>query len=255
MNLVRHDSSALLRPGNGGQQTHRYGIVGRSRAVADVIRRIELVSATRSTVLITGETGTGKELVARAVHHRSAQREHAVRQGQLRRDSRDPAGIGALRPRARRVHGCDRHQAGQVLAGPSRLDLSRRDRHHEHELQAKLLRVLQEREIEPLGGERTEGLTFASSPRPTAISAASSTTAGFRTICSTASTSSRSSSRRCATAPRTSRCWWTISSTSTRDDAAGRSRGCRRASSRRFRTTTGLGTCASSRTRSSARWC
>ena len=48
----------------------RYGIVGASRAIADVIRQIELVSATRSTVLITGETGTGKELVARAVHSR-----------------------------------------------------------------------------------------------------------------------------------------------------------------------------------------
>src|SRR5689334_6104287 len=43
--------------------------------MADVIRRIELLAATRSTVLITGETGTGKELVARAVHMRSAQRD------------------------------------------------------------------------------------------------------------------------------------------------------------------------------------
>ena len=56
-------------------KVHPYGIVGHSRAIADVIRRIELVSATRSTVLITGETGTGKELVARAVHDRSAQRD------------------------------------------------------------------------------------------------------------------------------------------------------------------------------------
>src|SRR5262245_14533812 len=51
----------------------RYGIVGASGAVADVIRQIELVSAARSTVLITGETGTGKELVARAVHSRDPQ--------------------------------------------------------------------------------------------------------------------------------------------------------------------------------------
>jgi transcriptional regulator with PAS, ATPase and Fis domain len=56
-----------------GEQVFRYGIVGRSRAIAEVIQRIELVSATRSTVLITGETGTGKELIARAVHNRSAQ--------------------------------------------------------------------------------------------------------------------------------------------------------------------------------------
>src|SRR5215470_7024293 len=57
-----------------GPHFDRYGIVGQSGALEEVIRRIELVAATRSTVLITGETGTGKELVARAVHARSAQR-------------------------------------------------------------------------------------------------------------------------------------------------------------------------------------
>jgi transcriptional regulator with GAF, ATPase, and Fis domain len=51
------------------------GIVGRSLAIADMIHRIELVAESRSTVLITGETGTGKELVARAIHERSAQRD------------------------------------------------------------------------------------------------------------------------------------------------------------------------------------
>ena len=73
MQLVR-----TVRIDSPAPTTRRYvqrdGIVGGSRAVADVIRRIELVSATRSTVLITGETGTGKELVARAVHDRSAQK-------------------------------------------------------------------------------------------------------------------------------------------------------------------------------------
>src|SRR5262245_15398434 len=54
----------------------RYGIVGASRAMADVIHQIERVSAVRSTVLISGETGTGKELVARAVHSREP-RPHA----------------------------------------------------------------------------------------------------------------------------------------------------------------------------------
>ena len=54
---------------------NHYGIVGRSRAMQEVIRRAGLVAETKSTVLITGETGTGKEMVARMIHHRSAQRE------------------------------------------------------------------------------------------------------------------------------------------------------------------------------------
>src|SRR5262245_62589785 len=57
------------------EQFDHYGIIGRSRAMQEVIRRAELVAETKSTVLITGETGTGKELVARAIHDRSAQRD------------------------------------------------------------------------------------------------------------------------------------------------------------------------------------
>src|SRR6478752_759245 len=57
------------------EQFDHYGIIGRSKAMEEVIRRAELVAATKSAVLITGETGTGKELVARAIHNRSAQRD------------------------------------------------------------------------------------------------------------------------------------------------------------------------------------
>ena len=53
------------------EEFDHYGIVGRSRLMQDMIRRAERVAETRSTVLITGETGTGKELVARAIHDRS----------------------------------------------------------------------------------------------------------------------------------------------------------------------------------------
>ena len=74
MKLVTYGYGGSLPSTVVGEHFQRYGIVGRSHAVAEMIRRIDLVSATRSTVLITGETGTGKELVARAVHHRSAQR-------------------------------------------------------------------------------------------------------------------------------------------------------------------------------------
>src|SRR5262245_19396579 len=57
------------------EQFDNYGIVGRSRVMEEIIRRAERVAETKSTVLITGETGTGKELVARAIHNRSAQRD------------------------------------------------------------------------------------------------------------------------------------------------------------------------------------
>src|SRR5262245_27232896 len=134
----------------------RYGIVGRSRAIADVVRRIELVSATRSTVLITGETGTGKELVARAVHFRSAQRAlpfikvncAAIPESLLESElfgHVKGAFTGATGMRKGKFSLADRgsiflDEIGTMGAA----------------LQAKLLRVLQEREIEPLGSERTE---------------------------------------------------------------------------------------------------
>ena len=52
------------------------GIVGRSRALRELFDEIMLVAPTESTVLIYGETGTGKELVARAVHGLSHRRSH-----------------------------------------------------------------------------------------------------------------------------------------------------------------------------------
>ena len=50
------------------------GIIGRSSAMAKVVEQVRMVAPTDSTVLICGETGTGKELVARAVHQLSARR-------------------------------------------------------------------------------------------------------------------------------------------------------------------------------------
>ena len=137
-------------------QLQRFGIVGHSRAVADLLRRIELVSATRSTVLITGETGTGKELVARAVHNRSAQPHmpfvkvncaaipEALLESELFGHVRG-AFTGAAVTKKGKFALANRgsillDEIGAMSAG----------------LQAKLLRVLQEREVEPLGAERTE---------------------------------------------------------------------------------------------------
>src|SRR4030095_974576 len=51
-------------------------IIGRSNAMLDLFKMIETIARTNSTVLITGESGTGKDLVARAVHYNSLRREH-----------------------------------------------------------------------------------------------------------------------------------------------------------------------------------
>jgi transcriptional regulator with GAF, ATPase, and Fis domain len=139
-----------------GPHFERHGIVGHSHAIGEVIRRIELVSASRSTVLITGETGTGKELVARAVHHRSAQRDMpfvkvncaAIPEALLESEL-----FGHVRGAFTDATGTRRGKFSLANRGSIFLDeigtMS-------VGLQAKLLRVLQEREIEPLGGERTE---------------------------------------------------------------------------------------------------
>jgi transcriptional regulator with GAF, ATPase, and Fis domain len=140
----------------GGDGVGRHGIVGRSRAIADVIRRIELVAATRSTVLITGETGTGKELVARAVHNASAQREMPfikVNCAAIPETLLESELFGHVRGAFTDATTAKKGKFALANRGSIFLDeigtMS-------VGLQAKLLRVLQEREIEPLGAERTE---------------------------------------------------------------------------------------------------
>src|SRR5512139_3494578 len=59
------------------EERYRFeGILGRSRPMRDLFQLLETVAGTPSTILVTGETGTGKELVARAIHHNSPRRAH-----------------------------------------------------------------------------------------------------------------------------------------------------------------------------------
>jgi transcriptional regulator with GAF, ATPase, and Fis domain len=171
-----------------GPHFERYGIVGRSRAIADVIRRIDLVSATRSTVLITGETGTGKELVARAVHHRSAQRDMPfikVNCAAIPETLLESELFGHVKGAFTDATGTRRGKFSLADRGSIFLDEIAT---MSAGLQAKLLRVLQEREIEPLGGERTEHGTSASSRRPTATCVSSCTRDCSRTTSTIACT-------------------------------------------------------------------
>lgn len=136
--------------------THRHGIVGTSRAIDEVVQRIELVSATRSTVLVTGETGTGKELVARAVHHRDAIRSKPfvrVNCAAIPDSLLESELFGHVRGAF--THATSSKKGKFMLANGGSIFLDEISSMH-MTLQAKLLRVLQEREVEPLGAERTE---------------------------------------------------------------------------------------------------
>jgi DNA-binding NtrC family response regulator len=137
------------------EEFNHYGIVGRSRAIQELIGTIDRVAQARSTVLILGETGTGKELVARAIHARSAQREmplikvncaaipEALLESELFGHVKG-AFTGATATKKGRFALAD----GGTIFLDEIATIS-------PAVQAKLLRVLQEREFEPLGSERT----------------------------------------------------------------------------------------------------
>ncbi len=130
-------------------------IVGGSPALRDALRQVEVVGPTDSTVLILGETGTGKELVARAIHDRSGRRERTIVK----------VNCAAL-PSALLESELFGHERGAfthaIAQKIGRFELANGgtlflDEVGELplELQPKLLRVLQDWEFERLGGTRT----------------------------------------------------------------------------------------------------
>jgi formate hydrogenlyase transcriptional activator len=130
-------------------------IVGESAALRRVLKQVETVAPTNSTVLIIGETGTGKELIARALHHLSPARDRtfvklncaAIPSGLLESElfgHEKGAFTGAIMQKIGRFELADKgtlflDEVGDIPA----------------ELQPKLLRVLQEQEFERLGSTRT----------------------------------------------------------------------------------------------------
>jgi PAS domain S-box-containing protein len=130
-------------------------IVGRSPVLQRVLRQVEQVAPTDTTVLITGETGTGKELIARAIHNLSARKDRpmvTVNCGAI------SAGLveselfghekGAFTGAVNRKIGRFELATGGTIFLDEIGDLSL-------DLQVKLLRVLQEGELERVGGTRT----------------------------------------------------------------------------------------------------
>lgn len=130
-------------------------IVGDSQALKRVLKEVQTVAATDSTVLILGETGSGKELVARALHNLSNRRERtfvkvncaAIPTGLLESElfgHEKGAFTGAIATKIGRFELADRGTLFLDEVGEIPL-----------ELQVKLLRVLQEQEFERLGSNRT----------------------------------------------------------------------------------------------------
>jgi DNA-binding NtrC family response regulator len=138
------------------EEFNHYGIVGRSRRMQDVIRTAEIVAKTKSTVLITGETGTGKEMVARAIHFHSAQRDMPlikVNCAAIPENLLESELFGHVRGA---FTGAVTGKKGKfALADGGTIFLDEIGTMAQA-LQAKLLRVLQEREFEPLGSERSQ---------------------------------------------------------------------------------------------------
>jgi two-component system response regulator AtoC len=135
---------------------NHYGIVGRSKPMLDVLQRCGLVAETKSTVLVTGETGTGKEMVARLIHHRSAQRDMPlikVNCAAIPETLLESELFGHVRGAFTGATMTKRGKFALADGGSIFLDeigtMS-------PAIQSKLLRVLQEREFEPLGAERTQ---------------------------------------------------------------------------------------------------
>lgn len=130
-------------------------IVGRSSAFQKVLEQVNIVAPTDSTVLLHGETGTGKELIARAIHNLSSRRQRtfvrlncaAIPSGLLESElfgHEKGAFTGALMQKKGRFELADRGSLFLDEIGDINL-----------ELQPKLLRAVQEQEFERLGSTRT----------------------------------------------------------------------------------------------------
>jgi formate hydrogenlyase transcriptional activator len=150
-----HDSSALAEQAPWGDESALHGIVGGSLALRRVIRLVETVATTDAAVLIRGETGTGKELIASLIHTLSPRRSRplikfnctAIPAGLLESElfgHERGAFTGAI---ARRIGRFELAHGGTLLLdeiGDLPLDL-----------QPKLLRVLEEQEFERVGASHT----------------------------------------------------------------------------------------------------
>jgi DNA-binding NtrC family response regulator len=131
------------------------GLVGRSGPMRNLFQLLETVAGTSSTVLISGETGTGKELAARAIHHTSSRRANrfvALNCSAIPETLLEAELFGHVRGAFTGAVGSRQGRLEQAHKGTLFLDEVAT---MSPALQAKLLRVLQEREFERVGDSHT----------------------------------------------------------------------------------------------------
>jgi DNA-binding NtrC family response regulator len=137
-------------------ERHRFeGLIGKSPTMKRLFQLLETVASTNSTILITGETGTGKEVVARAIHHNSPRKTHrfvALNCSAIPETLLEAEIFGHVRGAFTGAIGNREGRLEQAHKGTLFLDevgtMS-------PALQMKLLRVLQEREFERVGDSKT----------------------------------------------------------------------------------------------------
>jgi two-component system, NtrC family, response regulator AtoC len=137
------------------EEIERAGIIGTSKATLEIFEAIKRVAPTTTTILITGETGTGKELVADAIHFNSPRRNNPLIK----------INCAAIAPTLieSELFGHEKGAfTGATITKPGKLEIAHKgtlflDEVGEipREMQVKLLRVIQEQEFERVGGLRT----------------------------------------------------------------------------------------------------
>jgi DNA-binding NtrC family response regulator len=137
------------------QLKEKYGfesIIGDSKAMREAFQLVETIARTNSTVLITGETGSGKELIAKAVHYNSLRKDQkivSINCGAIPETLLESELFGHVRGAFTGAHQTQIGRFEQANKGTMFLD---EIGNMSPKLQVKLLRVLQEREFERLGG-------------------------------------------------------------------------------------------------------
>ena len=130
-------------------------LIGDSPKMQELFALVECASRSRATVLVTGETGTGKELVARAIHDASPRRQKpfvALNCAAFPETLLESEFFGHVRGA---FTGADRDRKGLFESADRGTIFLDEVSETSRPFQAKLLRVLQEREVRPLGGART----------------------------------------------------------------------------------------------------